>query len=118
MKAVRAGSSLGEALRAAYGQQPDGAREFVLQAILGGEAFDRADWDTARTHLDAALASRAHLADVLPGLYYTQALLAERRGDRPALERAARATIDASSRLALPSGWSLPARELLEEATR
>ena len=47
-------------------------------------------------------------------LYYTQALLARQRGDRDAVERAARAAIDGDTRLVVSSGWALPARELLD----
>ena len=115
LKAMRGGSSFNEAVRAAFAaDRGDTARDFVREAILGGIAFDEGDWETARQHVDAALASRAPLPEVLPGLYYTQALLAQRRGDRPTLERAARAVIDADSRLVAPTGWNIAARELLE----
>ena len=65
-------------------------------------------------HIDTALAHRSPLPEMLPGLYYTQALLARQRGDRDAVERAARAAIDADTRLVVSSGWALPARELLD----
>ena len=119
VKAARGGSSFNDAVIEVMRQRPDDlARDFLREALLGGDAFDRGEWDTAQTHVAAALASRAQLPELLPGLYYTQAVLAGKRGDRVTLERAARATIDADSRLVLPSGWSLAARELLERATR
>lgn len=90
-------------------------RDFLLEALQAGDAFDREEWDAARRHADAALASSVALPEALPGLHYIQAALARRRGDHSAVERAALAAIRADQALAIPTGWALAARELLNE---
>lgn len=112
VKASRGGVDFNTALRAVLRNG-----DFLLEAILGGDAFDRGESEIAQRHIDAALAHRSPLPEVLPGLYYMQALLARQRGDRNAVERAARAAIDADIRLVVSSGWALPARELLDAQT-
>ena len=109
VKAARGGADFNAALRKVLREG-----DFLREAILAGDAFDRGELETARVHVDTALAHRSPLPELLPGLYYTQALLARQRGDRDALERAARAALDADERLAVPSGYALPARELLD----
>jgi hypothetical protein len=98
---------------------PAGAgRDFLLEALQAGDAFDRGEWDAARRHADAALASPEALPEIVPGLHHTQAALARKRGDNAAAERAALAAIRADEALALPTGWGLAARELLDEIGR
>ena len=95
---------------------PAGAgRDFLLEALQAGDAFDRGEWEAARRHADAALASPGALPEVVPGLHYTQAALARKQGDNAAVERAALAALRADEALAVPTGWYLAARELLDE---
>ena len=113
-KAARQGSDFNVAAIDALRNAPRSAgRDFLLAAMLGGVALERGDRDGARTQIDAALASPAPIPELLPGLYYQQAVLARQRGDRDALQRSARAAIDWDARLFAPTGWALPARELL-----
>jgi hypothetical protein len=96
---------------------PAGAnRDFLPEALQAGDAFDRGEWEAALRHADAALASPGALPEIVPGLHYTRAAaLARTQGDNAAVERAALAAIRADEALAVPTGWDLAARELLDE---
>jgi hypothetical protein len=116
IKAARAGSAFNDAaISALRDAENESVHAFIREALLAGDAFERGEWEAARVHVDAALANGAQLPETLPGLYYTQAVLACRRSDRLVMERAAREAIEADGRLVAPTGWSVAARELLEE---
>ena len=120
LKSARDGGSFNEAAIAALRDgTPESrpARDLLREVLLGDAAFERGDWNAARLHFDAALAL-APWPEMLPGIHYSQAVLARRRADRALTERSARAAIDADRKLLVPTGWSIAARELLDEDQR
>jgi hypothetical protein len=105
-----------EAMRTRANPPPE--QRFLLEVFLADEAWTRGDTASAKTHMDAAIATTPALSGVLPGLYYSRAKIAAEAGDRDVMAKMVQAAVRSDAGLSAPSGWGLAARELVVSTSR
>jgi hypothetical protein len=113
------GSDFATAARAVYAGLPDAdapAHRFIADALELHEAYRSGDDDTARVHLERALAHPSRVTSLVPEMYYIRAVLARKGGSRALLEESVKAAVAADQALVAPTGWGAAAQDLLIEA--
>jgi Peptidase family M1 domain len=94
-------------------EKPLSERRFMADVFLFFVESGSRRPNEAKQHLEAALASPKRRVDLLPLLYYRQALQALNDGDQAALEESVSQAIQAEKSLVAPSGWGEAANALL-----